>query len=275
MSTLKHKGSRGTIIVDAACCLPIFIIAMGIILMLIAQAGIEDTVVFAMSQASDDTVLALAAADSFNSPELGDAAAFASFSLCLKGKLNDEWSGDSPRVRLAWLDTDLEYCIDGSINLDSLISANVGIGTSVPFTVSFVGTRYTGRDILFRPWVGESHQDEEYDDTRVYIFPKRGEHYHCSGCSCLKNGEIQVVLTEKLRKQYSGCLTCHAGDLPDGASVFLMSKGSTAFHRRTCPCVAKAFECVTLSDAKSMGYSPCGLCSGAAESYDPNADHFR
>lgn len=286
MSTLKRKGSRGSIIVDAACSLPIFIIAMGIILMLIAQSGIEDTVSYAMNQASDDVVIALAGSDAVTgaideASDAGDssvarkAAATAAFSLGLKSTLANEWSNDTPQVRLSWLGCDLEYCLPGGINIDNLISVNVGIGTRIPFASSFLKTQYTGRDLLFRPWVGESEQDAEYDDTRVYIFPKRGEHFHCASCSCLKNGEIQVVLTDKVRKQYSACTTCHAGTLPNGAAVFLMSQGSGAFHRKSCPCITKAYECVALSDAKSMGYSACALCGGTPENYNPDADYFK
>ena len=285
MSTLINKHSRGAMIVDAACCLPIFIIAMSIILMLIAQAGIEDTVSFAMSEASDDAVLAIAGtgrsvsdnsgADGQSASIAGDAVAFAAFDLGLKDTLSEEWKGDSPRVRLAWLHTDLEYCLDGGINLDNLISANVGVGTALPFGTFLGGMRYSGRDMLFRPWVGESRQSEAYDDTRVYVFPKRGEHYHCSACSCLRNGDIQVVLTEKIRKKYNACPTCRAGALPDGSAVFLMSVGSSAFHRRTCPCITKAYECVSLTEAKSMGLSPCGLCGGTPENYSPYTDYFR
>lgn len=290
MLRFKHKGSRGSIIVDAACSLPIFIIAMGIILMLIAQAGIEDTVSYAMAKASDDVIVTLAGTDAVfpcgqeaeddvapqeTNSAADKAAATAAFSLGLRSTLSSEWSGDTPRVRLAWLDCGMEYCLSGGINVDNLVSANVGIGTSIPFTASFLDTQYTGRDILFRKWVGESEQDGEYDDTRVYIFPKRGERYHCANCSCLKNGEIQMVLTDKIRRQYAACTTCHAGTLPNGAAIFLMSAGSGTFHRKSCPCITKAYECVALTDAKSMGYSACSLCGGTAEHYNPDSDYFK
>ena len=55
------KDNKGTLIVDAAVCLPVFLIAMGLLLLLMMQAGTEDTLVQALVSASETCVKAEAA----------------------------------------------------------------------------------------------------------------------------------------------------------------------------------------------------------------------
>lgn len=279
MSTFKSKGSKGSIIVDAACCLPVFIVALCILLMLIAQTGIEDTVFFTMSRAADTAVSVIAAADTDENSSTGipeKAAAYSAFAASLRTGTGSDWTSSSrPSVRISSMDFDLEETLADGTHIDRMIRADISFDTKIPVPGTFIRKISSSRTILFRPWCGESKQGSSFDDTQVFIFPKHGEHYHNANCSCLKNGEIQTILNKSLRKRYSGCSTCHADRLADGSPVFLMSSGSGAYHRKTCPCITKAYESIALSDARSMGYTPCGLCGGSAENYDPQNDLFK
>ena len=55
-------GKRGSLIVDAAICLPFFVIAIAMLLMLIAQTGREESVTRAMVKSAIASVDAAAAA---------------------------------------------------------------------------------------------------------------------------------------------------------------------------------------------------------------------
>ena len=279
MSTFKFKGSKGSIIVEAACCLPVFIVALSTLLMLIAQTGIEDTVFFTMSEAAAKTVAVIAAAETEDDTDTGvtvKAAAFSAYTASIRTGMNsDRTSSSKPSVRISSMDFDLEETLADGTHIDRMIRADISFDTRIPVPGSFIRKISSSRTILFRPWCGESKQGCSFDDTKVFIFPKRGEHYHNENCSCLRNGEIQTVLTERLRADYNGCESCHADRLPNGSPVFMMSSGSGTYHRKTCPCIAKAFEAMALSDAVSLGYTPCGLCGGQAENYIQENDPFK
>ena len=278
MSTKYYKGSKGSILVDTACTLPVFVLTLCTILMLVAQTGIEDTVYFNSCRAAYDSVSIIAAANTGHSESTtpAKAAAYSGYTASLYNGLSKDWSHSSARsVRLRSLEFDIEDTLSDGTHIDNMIRADISFDTDIPVIGSFINRICSSRTVLFRPWCGESSHSAAYDDTQVYIFPKRGEHYHNSNCSCLKKGEIQVILNKSLRRKYNGCTTCHSDSLKDGSPVFLMSQGSGAYHRKTCPCITKAFESIALSDAVSMGYSACGLCGGTIENYDPHNDLFK
>ncbi len=115
-----------------------------------------------------------------------------------------------------------------------------------------------GHKLFFRPFCGEG-KDE--GSERVYVFPKHGERYHYLGCSTLRNGDIVMVLSKVLRRRYSPCRICHPDNLPNGATVCIYGESSTVYHRNSCACISKNYECVTKEDAISRGYTECRLCS--------------
>ncbi len=97
-------------------------------------------------------------------------------------------------------------------------------------------------------------------DRLVYIFPKRGERYHIIGCSTLKAGEVETVLSDSIRRKYKACQICKPDTLPNGASVFLYTEGSGVFHKKTCATITKTYEKLRKSEAAERGYTPCRIC---------------
>lgn len=276
MSTFKHKASKGSIIVDAACCLPIFIIALCTILMLIAQTGVEDTVFHNMSEAVYASVTSFAGLSDIDDTKNERTLIYSAYSAALYKGLTEEWPLKSASsVYINDFECDQEATLSDGSYIDRLVSVDVNFRTKVPILAYFTDDIRSSRSVLFRPWVGESSGNTEFNGTQVYIFPKRGEHYHNSNCSCLKNGEIQIILSKSIRRKYRSCSTCHSDQMTDGSSVFLMSGISGVYHRKSCPCVNKAFESIALSDAQSMGYSPCSLCGGTPDNYNPENDYFK
>jgi len=262
--------------VDAACTLPIFIIAVGMLLFLVAEAGIEDGVQYAMVKAAGNTITTMAVCDAAGDREGGvsEAAAYAAYAASLSSALREEWTSDSrPNLMLHILNFGVEAELSGGGHIDNVIVAHVGFDTKIPVVSAFIKSLEGRRSIAFRPWVGESEKAEDFDDTTVYVFPKSGERYHNMRCSCLREGDIQVLLSAELRKSCSSCELCKSGELPNGAPVFMFS-GGTSFHRKSCSSVTKSFEAMALSDAVRAGYSACGLCGGLPENYNPGADPF-
>jgi len=192
---------RGSLFVDAACCLPIFIISVCLLISLINQAGAEQ----------------------------------ASYTKMAKR---------------------------AQVQVDLIAAAGLDIETDVLFQVDWPG-RGVMTKLIYRPFTGESEKIADTEDYLVYVFPKRGERYHKEGCSTMKAGDIEVILTASIRRKYKACQICRPGSLPNGAYVCIYSESSGVFHKRSCASITKSYETMTRSEAEKKGYTPCQLCIGS------------
>jgi len=253
-STFTDKS--GSLTVDAACSLPIFIVAMALLIMLIPQAGIEESAVRGMTQS------ALATMDTASvcgpDPPAGASAAvyLAEFSLYKRSEGNINGVYSAP-VRFGGSET-----LAGGIYIDNIAAASALIRTNMPVPGMFFRYIYASKNLVFRPFAGESAEAAGADPVRVYVFPKRGERYHIAACSVLKNGGVQTVLNASLRKRLKACSLCHPEGLPDGAPVYMYSSASGAFHRKSCSIVTKTYISIPRSEAIEQGYTPCMICGG-------------
>lgn len=141
-------------------------------------------------------------------------------------------------------------------------TSNTAMAISGIFVETPIALIDEGHRLLFRPFCGEAIDDS---NERVYIFPKHGERYHHLGCNTLRNGDIVTVLGKELRRRYSPCRICSPDKLPDGAAVCIYGENSKVYHRKSCACINKNYECVTKEEAMSRGYTECRLCSPTSE----------
>lgn len=119
-----------------------------------------------------------------------------------------------------------------------------------------------GQNLAFRPFSGT---DDTSGDTLVYIFLKRGERYHVAGCPTMQPGEIETVLTDKIRKQFKACELCKPEALPNGAPVCLFSESSRIYHKKSCASITKTYEKTNKNEAEARGYTPCMHCIKTSE----------
>ena len=251
-----HTGSRGDIIVDAAVSLPVFIIAMALILMLIPEAGIEESAQRGLVQSALTTTDAASVCGPDASAGTSAAVYIASFAAYKHGEGNIDGVYGGP-VFFGETQT-----LDGGIYIDNVARTSALIRTRMPSAGLFFRYVYASRSLVFRPFAGESSEAPDQDSVRVFVFPKRGERYHIAGCPVLKNGAVQTVLSKALRKRLKGCTLCHAADLPDGAPVYMYSDASGTYHRKSCSIVTKCFISMPRSEAVERGYTPCMICGG-------------
>ena len=152
--------------------------------------------------------------------------------------------------------------IAGNIRIDSLNIAAVSCSRKAMFSLPGTDGIFSVRTFVFRPWKGESEQLFDTDDERVYVFPKYGEKYHSEGCRIMKEGSVEAILTEQLKRRYSACKTCKPSSLAYGSLVFMFSDGSRVYHRKECPCITKYYVSIPKSEAEAEGYTPCYYCRG-------------
>ncbi len=251
-----RTDNSGSLTVDAAFCLPIFIAAMALLVMLIPQAGIEESARRGMTVSAMTTV---DAAPVFGEDEAAGAsaavylAAFSSYKHA-EGNIGGVYTGP--------VFFGEEAVLDSGLYIDHIASSTALVRTKMPLPGLFFRYMHASENIAFRPFAGESSEGPDADSLRVYVFPKRGERYHIAGCQVLKNGGVQTVLTASLRKRLKACTICDPGDLPDGAPVYMYSSQSGAYHRKSCSIVTKTFISMPRSEAVERGYTPCMVCGG-------------
>lgn len=251
---------RGSLIVDAACCIPILIIAAVTLLYLILQCGIEETVAHTLVQSARSSTRAVAVLPSEDPQGIRFQGIF---TAVWEGMVLAEWGVDHPDTSLQVLEVeDTVILPGGSISVDHIARACVSIENVIHIGPSMAKNPKSFKNVVFRPFVGESLQAGAYDAVHVYVFPKRGERYHIRSCSILQDGQIQAILTEKIRKAYTPCKLCHPETLPNGAQICLFSSESRIYHRHSCSSVTKNFVCIPRSEAIAAGYTPCRICGG-------------
>lgn len=258
MSTGSRKGS---LIVDAACSIPIFIIAIVLLLHLIVQCGAEE-VIGDRLVTSAHTAIRSAARCNEEAEGLSDILKL-SFLTAYAAKSDArspaKHTQASIPVVLCGKDTILR---ESRTRIDSIVCAETTVTHTLPAGRFTVRNPTFRQRAVFRPFVGESEQLSRDDRFTVYVFPHRGTRYHCRTCSILKEGEIEVVLNARVRAEYTPCLICLPDALPDGAPVGMFSSGSRTYHRSDCSIVQKSYVCMTRAQAKDAGYTPCQLCRG-------------
>ena len=246
---------------DAAVCLPVFLIAAGLLLLLLMQAGTEETIVRAAVSAAHGSIEADAAADVLDEqgvkPLIQGAVYWAGFHKYL-GK---EWDS-GPDVQLAFFLPGQKRQVTGSLQADQLVEVSISSRRSAAFSLGKTDGIRSMRFFVFRPWRGESVQASSVGDERVYVFPKYGERYHAFGCRVMKEGSVEAILTESFKRSYSACKTCRPQTLSYGSKVFQFSDGSKGYHRKECACITKYYVSMPKSEALQEGYTACLFCQG-------------
>ena len=178
MFTIKKKGS---VITDAAICLPIFIIAMCTVLMLIVHAGEESKSYHNMSRQALYICLAEAA------------------------------SGVYPQGR--------SVALPGGFTVDHVQTIYEVVNTKIPVPKPIRRNIAVLQHLSYRPFAGESAGNSRNDDFMVYVFERYGERYHIEGCSILKrernrgNKEFSYMpRSEAEEKGYTQCRLCIGGE---------------------------------------------------------------
>lgn len=252
-------GKRGSLIVDAAICLPFFVIAIAMLLMLIAQTGREESVTRAMVKSAIASVDAAAALeqgeDFFVTGNLSFRAAFAAAGMSDPGAAA---GAGFPRMYTG---------IDGfpvslKVRADDLAVVRVPIKTKLPSIGDLVRSSDACRTVVFRPFTGESNRTLQENDRRVYVFPKYGERYHGEGCYILKDGCVETILTKALKKRCSPCKVCRPDERSIGSKVYMYLESSSTYHKKECASITKSYISMPKSQALEEGYTPCGICGG-------------
>ena len=177
-NTPGHKRKKGSIMVDAAICIPLFIIAMAMMLQVINFIGMEESKYFQAEKR-------IQAVGSFGSEiELGTT-------------VNDAAK---------------------ALSIDHVQSYPIVYQISFPFSGAFIKSRQVIMDMPYRTYIGESVDLYDGDFVYIFPknegSEKSGPKYHDKYCRTMKGGATKGLDVERVRKQdavsrgYSRCQWC-------------------------------------------------------------------
>jgi len=159
----------------------------------------------------------------------------------------------------------------GSVFTD-LIAISVTFDTPIRLPRLFYNEVQGERTMLCRAFIGMSRDDvvkpfsemerNEGGET-VWVFPRAGERYHGKHCTYIENNPREVLLDRSIRSRYSPCKLCKPAAKRDGTLVYCFETSGKAYHIGECTIVDRYVIEISKEDAKKQGYTPCSKCGGA------------
>lgn len=248
---MMRNTRKGSMMVEAAIILPVFIIAAVTIGYCINLACSTENVLNAMC----DESRMIAATAPLN------PTTFA-YTGTMKRRVLDE----SPLID--------GYDISSVSYMDSdgIIKVNSEFTVKNKMPISFHEDFKTKCNVKFRGFIGKDNSSDIFsfdemerdgDSAIVWVFPVAGERYHKENCPYIKVDPKQMVLGQEIRKEYTPCHLCRPDNLKDGQMVYCFTNTGKAYHTGDCSTVDRYVVSETRGEAESEGYSPCSKCGGS------------
>lgn len=242
-------GKRGSILVETSILLPVFIIALLVLISILPViVSCEEAVFTATDQLRQKAI----------------TSAFVDEKLSLPGRLTSSTLKNCREMNhfavyhyrenknAGGVDEIIEMGAIGSLGKDNPL----GIMSEVIFREDIRCRRFTGTF-----YGGDSTSSDE-DDTVVYVFPKRGGRYHKKSCPHLNPACRLTYLSSETKKRYKPCSICKSKGEKLGTPVFCFDNEGKVYHISSCPTVDKYYIEMKKSDAVKKGYTPCSTCGG-------------
>jgi hypothetical protein len=120
---------------------------------------------------------------------------------------------------------------------------------------------WTGKTIQSEA-MGFSKMEEEEIADLVWIFPRAGEKYHKATCSVIESYPTPRILTDSIKKKMKACPICNSKNIPNGALVYCFLKTGKSYHCGDCPLIDRYTISMEKEQAVKEGFQPCEKCGG-------------
>ncbi len=235
---------RGSYIVEACAVIPVFFIAMMMLICMIPAIEACGKVMFGASEEMRF--------------EMGKSALRSN-----PGALPVSLSARGSRYQgvKAVIPTSYKYRFQEE-EMSDLISisftAYLDRGLSFPgfAKVDFKGT------VVGRACTGTYYNGEGGTGEPVIVFPRRGRKYHNGSCTYVVAGCHRTFLSQVIKKSYHHCPLCGSRLAPVGAPVYLFEKYGKSYHLGNCNSVSRYYVTIRKDVAETKGYGPCSKCGG-------------
>ena len=254
------NSKRGSIAVEAAILLPLFIIGILTIGYLLKFCMVSEGTHHALS---DEMHKIMSEASYIPYP------AFAERDIV--NRVDDESRGELKDINISRFLYRVPGISGGGKSYTNLIAASVSFDTPFKLPHIFRGEVSGERTVLCRAFVGEkqtgdvkpfSEMEKDEDGNTVWVFPRAGERYHDKHCSYIENNPREVLLDKRIRSKYSPCKLCNPNNRNDGSLVYCFETSGQAYHIGDCTVVDRYVIEIGKEDAGKQGYTPCSKCGG-------------
>ncbi len=283
----KPTNDNGSLTVEAAIFLPIFMISVFTIGFIMKLFWVQECLQHAIS----DEILKMASESYLeyrmcpdNIPEILGKLDGAGGRNDLREKIKQHFTADTFESMHILKGPDIieyRYLFDGrsenylidepyQINTDYLIEAVSMSKVRVPFSIRFISDMVLTQRVVARSWVGTEKisrpmgfnemAEEGEKEKIVYVFPRAGERYHEKSCLLVSNYPTLKILTNAIKNKFRPCKLCDAGQLDIGSSVFIFEESGEVYHSENCVLVDKYVIPMDLKEAENQGYTPCKKC---------------
>lgn len=256
------NSRKGGYIVEAAIILPVFIVAVILLISVVPRAARCERLVYTIC---DEMTQENIQAHFFKSYMRCESNLYDGAQRALKA--DDSFSVD----RLRYCYTDRVRGGLRTVSIDDVITADftaamtyadpLSMGNDIEFTGKLKCRPYTGTEQKEEPMSREEMERSE-DSDPVYIFPSWGERYHKKSCSVLNPACEMAVLSQEIKRKYGACSLCNSGEKKIGTTVFLFRQAGEVYHTGDCSTVDKYYIEMERSEAEDKGYTPCLKCGG-------------
>lgn len=254
MSILRHsicKDKRGSYILEATIVIPIFIVAMVMLIALIPIIGTCENISYSVA---DEMRLEAGKSSLRKNSKACPVSTYARVTMENKDKANFIIN----RYKYLYSENGIYDLI--SIDFRSTFSKKdpIGLYGKVKFNGRIVCRAFTGRKRYME--AGNLTDDEKSEP--VYVFPESGRKYHGKECTYVKASCRLTYLNQELKRKYHPCHKCNARASDMGSSVFCFDRFGKAYHTGVCKSVDRYFIEVEKDEAERKRYAPCSKCGG-------------
>lgn len=250
MQRKRYRQKNGSMMVEAAIVLPVFIIAVVTLCWFIKACFLEAAV---FSTAVDQI-------HTHSVSLTGTAGMQHSIREALEESGIEGSEFDQKRLETG-------ITVEGEDDFKKLIYS---YDTKIRIPLPFVSRIDLKNEILFHMWDGTENEgtpfsfsdmERDGDGVPVLVFPRSGGKYHSSSCRYTSAYPTEVTLTAELRRKYGRCVLCTEGDETDGERVYIFQYGG-CYHEKDCSSIDKYTETIDREDAVKKGYTACSICGG-------------
>lgn len=254
-TNIYKNTKKGSITVEAAIFLPIFIVGVLTFAYLIKFLSVQETVFHSFTDEAR-VIGAEALINPLSAPL---------FEPKLKDRIYDE---NEDQVSNASVDHFL-YLFP-SHGMTGLISMDLNYDVNIKLPIPFYDRLPVSESLLFRGFIGKEEildslpfeeMEKEKNSDLVWIFPRAGGRYHGEDCTYIKSEPRQMIMTNRIRHKYDPCGICDSYGLSDGSLVYCFKTGYS-YHTGSCPAVDKYVISIEKEEAVRKGYTPCSKCGG-------------
>jgi len=247
---MNKMGKRGSYLVEAAMVMPVFILAVLMMISAIPALSAAENVAFSVC---DELRLESARTAFVREP--------ATLPLRIRNRIN----GENAKLRNFKV-ISYRYLYQNH-DIEDLITVKYSFfydGNDIQRI--FQGAGFSGR-MTVRAFTGKLHKKapvtpSDPKDRTVYIFPQWGMRYHQKNCTYVTGSCQMMYLTADIQSRYQSCKLCNARSAQIGSPVFCFTKYGEAYHVAKCSTVKRYYVDIGQRKAEAQGYTPCSKCGG-------------